>query len=610
MTKQSKYQLKLSAVLMLLIAAISVPGNSVAAESNNMLDMLGADTLFAVKANNLDYALGSLDQFLAGASPVPMGASMMLRMQLGQMFGSPDLAGINTAGNFTIFGKVSETAPGPEQGPLMFIAVAVPVTDYNKFIDSNPNCGGADTRKISKLLSANKSMIQAGQYAIICIFGSDDELIKIAERLQSTEEAKLVSTLDKAEKQNATKEPFWAYCNMQLINKNFGPVISSKFEEKKSMMLMMADENPQMANSAAMMDIYFEAFDCLLKNSKSISATLSPSPEILKAQMIASALPGTQLAEMFQTNTTPKENFMHYLADGAMMNLICNLNPAVTKAMNDFGYKAMMTMIPSDSNSAETKTIFDNFMENTSGSMAMSVIPASKPGQLFSAMTVTKIKDAEKMQKSMDAMIELSQKGVFNYPGMSINVQLDKNTGKYKDANINSLKYAFKPQDPNSPEAQAIKSMFADGFDAKYAFVNNISLFALGGDNAAMINQLIDKTKSPSAATSEEVKKAFSLIEGSENADIFATYNILRAMKFAMSFIPGATLQIPDISTTSNIVLAAKADNGQMKLDIAVPKDHIKEIMTMVQTMQMQQMQQYQSEPAPAPASPNDANQQ
>ena len=606
MKKQNKHQLRLPVVLVLLIAAMCISANSATLASNNILDMLPADTLFAVNANNLDYALGSLDQFLAGASPVPMGASMMLRMQLGQMFGSPELAGINTAGNFTIFGKVSETAPQTGQSPPMFIAVAVPVTDYNKFIESNPNCGEADTRKISKLLSANKSMIQAGQYAIICISGSDDELIKIAEKLQSTEEAKLVSTLDKTEKQNATKEPFWAYCNMESLNKNFGTVISSKFEESKSMMLMMAGQNPQMANSAAVMDIYFEAFNCLLKNSKSISATLSPSPETLKAQMIASALPETQLAEMFQTNTAPKENFAYYLNDGAMMNFICNLNPAITKAMNDFGYKAMMTMSPSDPNSAETKPIFDSFMENTSGSMAMSVIPASKPGQIFSAITVTKIKDAEKMQKSMDAMIELSKKGIFNYPGISMNVQLDKNTSKYKDANINSLKYALKAQDSNSPEAQTLKSMFGDGFDAKYAFVNNISLFAFGGDNATMINQLIDKTKSPSATTSEEVKKAFSLIEGSENADIFATFNILRVMKMGMSLIPGQTHQIPDISTTSNIVLAGKTDNGQMKLDIAVPKDHIKEIMTMVQTMQMQQMQQSQ----PAPATPNDANQQ
>ncbi len=272
----------------------------------------------------------------------------------------------------------------------------------------------------------------------------------------------------------------------------------------------------------------------------------------------------------------------------------------------------MITMSPGDPNSAETKTIFDSFMENTSGSMAMSATPASKPGQLFSAITVTKIKDAEKMQKSMDAMIELSKKGIFNYPGISMNVQLDKNISKYKDANINSLKYALKAQDSNSPEAQAIKSMFSDGFDAKYAIVNNISLFALGSDNAAMINQLIDKTKSPSAATSEEVKKAFSLIEGSENADVFATFNILRVMKMGMSFIPTPTPQIPDIPTTSNIVLAAKTDSGQMKLDVAVPKEHIKEIMTLVQTMQMHQMQQSQPAPAipTAPASPNKANQQ
>ncbi len=606
MTKQNKHQLRLSAVLVLLIAAMCIPANSETLASDNMFDMLPADTLFAVKANNLDYALGRLDQFLAGASPVPMGISMMLRMQLGQMFGSPELAGINTAGNFTIFGKTSGIAPQPGQAPSMFLAVALPVTDYNKFIDGNPNCSEADTRKISKLLTRNKSIMQAGQFAIICISGSDEELIETTKKLLSTKETKLVSTLDKTAKQDAAKEPFWAYCNMELINKNFGTVISSKFQESKSMMLMMADQNPQMENSAAMMDVYFRAFNCILKESKSISATLTPSPETLKAKMIASVLPETLLAEMFQTNTAPKENFAHYLNDGAMMNLSCNLNPAMNKAMNSFGYEIMMAMPQNDQNSIEIQTIMNSLRENSSGSMAASVMPASKPGQFFNIATVTKIKDAEKMQKNMDTMLAIFKKGMFNSPGMNMDIQLDKNTSKYKNTNINSLKYAFKAQDPNSSEAQIIKSMFGDGINAKYAIVNNLTLYALGGDNAATINQLIDKTKSPSLTTSEELKKALSLIQDSENADIFATFNIIRIIKAVISFVPMATPQIPDIPTTSNIVLAAKADNGQMKLDVAVPKDHVKEIMTLVQTMQMQQMQQSQ----PTPATPNDANQQ
>jgi len=322
--------------------------------------------------------------------------------------------------------------------------------------------------------------------------------------------------------------------------------------------------------------------------------------------MTAVALPDTLLAEMFQTNTAPKEKFARYLSDGAMMNLSCNLNPAMIEAINNFGYEMMMTLPQNDPNSAETKTIMNSFKENSSGSMAASIMPTSKPGQFFNIATVTKIKDAEKMQKDMDTMLAIFKKGIFNSPGMNMNVQLDKNTSKYKNTNINSLKYTLKAQDPNSPEAQIIKSMFGDGLNAKYAFVNNLALYALGGDNTATINQLIDKTKSPPLTTSEELKKAFSLIQGSENADVFATFNIIRIIKAVMSFIPTPTPQIPDIPTTSNIVLAAKTDNGQMKFNVAVPKDHIKEIMTLVQTMQMQQMQQSQ----PTPATPNDPNQQ
>ncbi len=606
MTMLNKHHLRLSAALVLLVAAMCISADSAVSASNDMLDMLPADTLFVIKANNLDYALGALDQFLTGVSPVPMGTSMMLRMKLGELFGSPELAGINTAGNFAIFGKASEIAALPGQPQSIFIAVAMPITDYKKFIEGNPNCGGADTRKISKLLSMDKSMIQAGQYALICISGSDDELIKIAEKLCSDGEAKLAAMLDKTEKQNAAKEPFWAYCNMEQVNKNFGPTINSKFQETKSMMQTMASQNPQMGNSIAAMDVYFDTFNCMLSSSKSVSATLNPSAETLKAQFIVTALPTTQLAEMYQTNTAPKENFTHYLNDAAMMNVILNASPAMTKAMNSFAYEMMMAMPQNDPNSTEIKTIIDSIIETTSGSMAASIVPGSKPGQFFNITTITKIKDGEKIQTAITAMVELSQKDLLNSPDMKINIQLDKNISKYKNTNINSLKYTFETPDNDSPEAQMMKLMFADGLQAKYAIVKNLSLFTMGADNDATINSLIDKTILPSNTTPEEIKKAFSLIAGSENADLFVTFNMLRIMKAAMMFSPVPLPPMPDVPTTNNIVLAAKADNGQMKLDIAIPKEHLKEIMTMIQTMQMQSMQQSPG----MSATENDANEQ
>jgi hypothetical protein len=52
-----------------------------------------------------------------------------------------------------------------------------------------------------------------------------------------------------------------------------------------------------------------------------------------------------------------------------------------------------------------------------------------------------------------------------------------------------------------------------------------------------------------------------------------------------------------DISTKSNIVFAGKAGNGKMVVDIALPKEHLTEIMAAFQTMQQKMMMQQQQKP-------------
>ena len=55
--------------------------------SDELLRVVPAESLFCARVNNFDYTLSRIDQFLAGVSPVPMATSMLVRMQLAQLFG-------------------------------------------------------------------------------------------------------------------------------------------------------------------------------------------------------------------------------------------------------------------------------------------------------------------------------------------------------------------------------------------------------------------------------------------------------------------------------------------------------------------------------------------
>ena len=72
---------------------------------DSLLAMVPADSLAVLRINNLEKTLGMVDQFAAGVLPIPMGVSMLVRMQLAQILGSPELAGLDMGGDFIIFVK-------------------------------------------------------------------------------------------------------------------------------------------------------------------------------------------------------------------------------------------------------------------------------------------------------------------------------------------------------------------------------------------------------------------------------------------------------------------------------------------------------------------------
>ena len=70
---------------------------------DEILKTIPAESLFVVRINNFSYTLGQIDLFTAGASPMPITASMGVSMMLAELLGSPQLSGVNMSGNFAVF---------------------------------------------------------------------------------------------------------------------------------------------------------------------------------------------------------------------------------------------------------------------------------------------------------------------------------------------------------------------------------------------------------------------------------------------------------------------------------------------------------------------------
>jgi hypothetical protein len=87
------------------------------------------------------------------------------------------------------------------------------------------------------------------------------------------------------------------------------------------------------------------------------------------------------------------------------------------------------------------------------------------------------------------------------------------------------------------------------------------------------------------------MQKAMAVIPDAGNKDAIVTYNYLRLMKMMQGFTP-MPFTMPDVPSKSNLVFAAKIDNGSLTIDFALTKEHLSEMMTAFQMIMQQQMQQ------------------
>jgi len=196
--------------------------------ADQLLRIIPAGCPFCVRINNFEYTISQLDQFLSGISPVPMGASMMVRMQLGQVLGSPALAGVNMAGNFAVFGA-------NEAGKFYIL---IPVTDYQQFISGNGNLSEPDKNGVSSVtadVATNLLVTKAANYALLSTTDISENLAAMAKSISTAKKGGLADNIDADQAKRAVKEAFWIYGDVEFASKALGPAISQQLEQAMAM---------------------------------------------------------------------------------------------------------------------------------------------------------------------------------------------------------------------------------------------------------------------------------------------------------------------------------------------------------------------------------------
>jgi len=584
---------------LLLVLGLGTLGNN-AALADDALKMVPSSSLFCVRINNLDNALGQVELFLTGVFPAPI--SMMVKGQLGQVLGSPQPQGLNTGGSFTIFGPL----PGPAGPNPTAIGILIPVSDYKQFVSGNPNVSAADASGISKIGPAGAAMLEVTQVGNFALAGQPGTGLAEAKKLLSGGAAGLGAGLDAAEMKQASSASIWAYANIEAAAQLFGPMIQGKIQEIKQGMAMAQEQGaPQMAAASASIDMYATMIETVMNEAKYFSLSLNPSADKIGAAVVVAGKPGSGMAQMFQSGgTKPSSSMLGYLDNGAIMNFTGSLDSPFWQKYNEMAMGMVSQMMGSgaapDANLDELKTMMTNAMECFSGSVAgsMSANPGGKPP--FALQYVAGLKDTEKFYQLMDGASKMLSSGpvaeFYEKMGMKISFELKRKADTYKGVAIDSATFSMTSTDASSPQGQMINKVYGDGFNVHLATVDDKLVYALAPEPGAAVRKLIDQVKAGAGQAPSEVQTAMQLIPGSDKADFFTTVNVLRIIQMASAFAP-VPLPAGNMPSQSNLALAGGTADGKMTIELAVPKQHVVEIMGVVMQMQQQGMQQGMQQP-------------
>jgi hypothetical protein len=572
------------------------------------LRIVPADALFCVQITNLNDTLAQVDQFLTGVSPV--GASMPVRSQLGQLLGTAEPTGINMSGNFAAFGFL----PGGEGPNPSRIGVLVPVSDYQQFL-KNPNVAAPNAQGISLIGPEGKQSLAAVQidgYALITHQANQQALLQMKNMVTGPETSALAKRLGPEELKRATGSPVWAYVNIQVAAKLFGPMLEQKLQEaQKKMEEQKLPPGAPMMQPQAVIGMYSRLIHTLMQETQFVSLSLYPSPTVVRTAFVAAAVPDTGMAKILSTSPGgPQPNLTGYLENGAVVNFVATPGPTLLREVMTRYVDLVMTIMGanlSQEQMANVRQMMKESIDNLGGAIAFSLLPAPEGKPPFTAKYVATIQNKQTFNQVLDKSVQMVNEGalgqLYKDMGLKMRMELKRNASSYKGVPIDALRVSVQVIDANSPAAHLVKSIYGTGIDVRLAVVDNLLMYTVAPNPEQVIQGMIDTAKSsgpPQVAS--DVQAALQLLPGARQATFFGTFNFLRVLPIVTSFMP-MPMQLPpaEVSPQSAVAFVAHVGDGRLLSELAVPKQHVLDVVTFIAKIREQEQKQKEAGKQPSP---------
>jgi hypothetical protein len=566
------------------------------------LRIVPADVMYVVQINRFFPTLAQIDQFLTGISPV--GPSMPVRAQLAQILGQPEPVGLNLEGNVALFGPL----PGGEKPEPKRVGVLVPLSNFQQFL-TNPNVAKPNAQGIVQIGPAGKPMlagIQLGNYLLVTRI-EDQQALTEAKSWTTGGTGSLAQRLGPEESQRSSTSPIWAYANIQVIGKLYGPELQEKLQEaQKKLQEMQATGQPIPGAPKEVMVVWASLVNSFLQEVQSVSLVLNPSPSVLRISPEIGAMPNSELAKALNApSPTPAPNLTGYMENGTITTAVARLNPVLVRLATlkrvELFTALMGPSVPKETVD-EMRKLALNAADALGSDAALAFLPALKSKPPFVLRYVATVRDKQKLNDVLDESAKLASQSLFQDLvqkfGLKMEYTLKRNAETYKGVPIDAIHIGIQSLEPNSPQGRMIQAAYGSGLDLRLAVVNNLLLYVLSATPQQDIQALIDKAQSGAPGqTPSEVQTALELIPNAMKANIFGIYNYVRAIQMVMAFVP---MPLPPVEMPAHgdIPFTADLGNSRILVNVAVPKQHVLEVKEALGRLR-QQMQ-----PQPQPGQP------
>jgi hypothetical protein len=580
-------------IAVLAVSSVGAAQAARAGAADGMLGALPARSLFCVRINNFDGTLDAANEFLKDLAPPSFDAKKAVFSKLGAVLGDNDLKGVNKKGNIAIFALdvPSETSPGPMNN--IFIGALLPVTEYDNFISANPNCSKPDEQGISTITANGQPRGLAAnfrRFALLCPPNARDNLIKVKEMLGQRRQS-LRRSLNNYERRQAANLPVWIYLNVKQGAPLINPMVAGKLAQMKAELqkLKESGRSPMMIEPSGVVDFYGGIFKMLTEGTERITVGLTPSPEACHVSYSLKPVPDTKMAEIVGRQMGGNLNHMlGYLQDGAMMNLACKVDRASLKAGYMMLFDLMGKMVPGgipEADIKQMKKLTAKAIDALGNSLAMSAQIGAEGPVPFRGKYVLEVRDKQSLEQVITQELQMMQEGAFAdlYKGfgMQMEVNIEQDAGTYEGIAIHAARVKFKVGEDESLQGKALVKMFGGGLEYRWAFVDGCCVYTVGGEPDKMIRELVDQVRAGGPKTiAPEVKAGLDAIEGSRQADVFGTFNYVRALNMMSGFMFPASDETAriEVPTKSDIAFAGRTVDGEARLQVVLPKAHLLEI--------------------------------